>query len=332
VTSMTMTLVGTSRGNVFMNELLAAIAHEVRRCGAEADLVLDRFPDAERSAYVVVPHEYFETVPARDHPSEEQLRRTISLSVEQPGTGWFDLACVHAGRSAAVVDIRRTGVRELRRRGLMAEHFQLGYTEYWDKWRGDESLERPIDLLHLGTETPRRLRALAAYARTLWRHETRVLLPPVAPKPGPRPDFLVGEAKWHALRSAKALLNIHRDTPPYFEWVRALEAIANGCVVISEHSQDVGPLVAGQHFISGRIENLGLLADRLLRDEERLNALRSAAYDFIRTELPMQPAAQRLIGIAETVTRHVPGARRPESQADASRASFTSPRPTMRRG
>jgi hypothetical protein len=85
--------------------------------------------------------------------------------------------------------------------------------------------------------------------------------------------------------------------------VRVLEAIANGCVLVSERSPDSEPLVPGEHFVSGTLENLALLADHLLGDEERLSTLRLAAYDHVRKELPMRPAAERLIATAEGLAR-----------------------------
>ena len=149
-----------------------------------------------------------------------------------------------------------------------------GYTEFWDGWRRDETCERPTDVLHLGAVNDRRLEALAGYAATLWPLQTRILVPPESPKTRERADFLLGRSKWNCLSSAKILLNVHREDAPYFEWVRALEAISNGCVVVSEHSADTEPLVPGEHFVSGTLENLALLADALLRDEERLAGMR----------------------------------------------------------
>ena len=52
------------------------------------------------------------------------------------------------------------------------------------------------------------------------------------------------------------------------------------------------------------------LADHLLRDEERLAAMRLAAYDHVRSTLPMRPAAERLIAIADSLARS-PRSRRP---------------------
>lgn len=302
--SPTLCFVGASRGNHYMNELLGAVAHSVRAEGVEASLVLDAVPPADESTvYVLIPHEYFVCAPLAGHPIDEQLARTISFCVEQPGTPWFEVSCRHAARTAAVVDIQRSSVKVLRRRGLSAEHFRLGYCDLWDSWGREEEVERPIDVLHMGSANERRHRLLASYAQTLWPRETRLLVPPEAPKTQTRDDYLMEDEKWRCLRSAKTILNLHRQTTAFFEWARVLEAIANGCVVVSEHSADSPPLVAGEHYISGGADNLALLASGLLEDEDRLRAIRLDAYDFVRSELSMQPSAQRLIALAEEVRR-----------------------------
>jgi hypothetical protein len=303
--------VGASRGNAFMNELLAAVAHEVAALGVPSEVVLDEPTADDSCVYVLIPHEYYATVrPKELHPSRAQLGRTIAFCTEQPGTPWFEVGEAHARAAGAVVDINPEGARALRRRGVQAEHFRLGYSSFWDRWDGDGNVPRTIDVVHLGAVNDRRLRALAGYAATLWPRRTRIHVPPEAAKPGERDDFLLGEAKWRLLLSAKTLLNLHRQEGPYFEWVRVLESIANGCVVVSEHSADCAPLVPGEHFVSGTLESLALLADGLLRDEERLAATRLAAYDLVRRELPMQPAAERLVAMAETLVRS-PRRRRP---------------------
>jgi GT2 family glycosyltransferase len=289
--------VGSSSGNAFMNELLGAIAHEVRRLGVSAEFVLDTFP-RDSSAYVVVPHEYFATAPETCRPSADALARTVALCVEQPGSPWFEIAARWAAAAGAAVDISRLGACELEWRGVEARHVRLGYSDYWDRWHGDDEAARETDVIHLGSDTWRRRNALAGYASTLWPRRTRILLPPVAVKRTERPDFLLGEAKWSLLRSSKILLNIHRDDLPFFEWVRVLEAIANGCVVVTEHSRGTEPLEPGVSIVSGEVGNLGLLAEALLEDEDRLSRLRRDAYDVVRQQLPMQPLAETLVGLA----------------------------------
>jgi hypothetical protein len=303
VAETTLCFVGAERGNAFMNELLAAVAHEVSELGMRTEVTFDAFPEEGSLAYVVIPHEYFACVDESLQPSKQQLGRTIAFCTEQPGTHWFELSASHARSAGAAVDIYSGAARELRRRGVRAEHFRLGYTAYWDAWRGNSAAERPVDVLHLGAVNPRRLRALAGYASTLWPYDTRLLIPPEKPKTEERADFLMGEAKWRLLASARTLLNLHRQESAYFEWVRVLEAVSNGCVVVSEHAADADPLVPGEHFVSGTLENLAFLADGLLRDEDRLSSMRAATYDLVRTELPMRPAAERLAALAERLAR-----------------------------
>jgi hypothetical protein len=125
----------------------------------------------------------------------------------------------------------------------------------------------------------------------------------VAPKRSQRPDFLLGEDKWSLLRSAKVLLNIHRDELPFFEWLRILEAVANGCVVVTEHSLDTKPFEPGETMISGTAESLGLLVHSLLENDELLARVRRDAYDLIRSQLTMRPLAETVAELADELAR-----------------------------
>jgi hypothetical protein len=109
----------------------------------------------------------------------------------------------------------------------------------------------------------------------------------------------MGAEKYEVLRSSKVLLNLHRVGARALEWPRVLEAICNGCVVVTERSIDTAPLVPEEHIVVGRAESLCLLADRLLDDPQRLEEMRLAVYDFVRAELPMAAGARRLIEVAE---------------------------------
>ena len=300
----TLCFLTSRRSNQFANELLWAVAKAVADEGAEVAFAYDCFPPFDDdTVYVVVPHEFFALAPAAGGPTPWHLTRTIGFCVEQPGTIWFEESCRYAHSLGAVVDIRASVVPELRTRGLSAEHFQLGYSREWDAWGRDESVARPVDVLYLGSAEGRRDRLLAGYASTLWTRQARLLVPPEAPKTAPLANYLMGEAKYRQLQGAKCLLNMHRTGAHRLEWVRVLESICNGCVVVTEHSLDIAPLVAGEHLVSARAESLALLADRLLDDQARLTEMRLAAYDFVRSELSMAPGAQRLIAIAGDVAR-----------------------------
>jgi hypothetical protein len=291
-----------SRGNAFMTEILEALAGTVEELGVQVSFAFDRYPpfDEDR-AYVVIPHEFFELAPDGGAPTPGHLRRTVGLCVEQPETPWFWISCHYAKQLGAVVDIRASAVAKMRRLGLPAEHVPLGYTARWDRWRRDESAARPIDVLYMASIDPHRAMALSSYAETLRERSCHLLLAPEQPKPAARPSFVSGIPKHELLGSSRVLLNLHRAGVSGLEWPRVLEAICNGCVVVSERSLDLEPLVAGEHLVVGRAESLALLAEHLLEDAERLASIRLAAYDLMRTQAPMSVGAQRLAEIADAL-------------------------------
>lgn len=285
-----------------MTELLAGLCGAVHDAGYEAQLVSSEFPPPEADlAYVVIPHEHQACEPARAWPSREQRERTIALCVENPFTPWFETVSRLAPQFAALLAINRSSVAELRRRGLRAEHIQLGYTPAWDSWRGREEEPRPIDVTYLGSADRRRDAILASYGRWFWHRRTAMLKPPLAVKPGSRPDYLVDRTKYEHLRRAKMLVNLHREGCRSFEWVRALQAIANGCVVVSEPSSDHAPLVAGEHFVVADARSVPHVVEGLLEEPERLHAIRHSAYEMVRGELDMSGTVEGLVGTARAL-------------------------------
>lgn len=302
--------VTASAGNYFMTELLAALSTTAAEAGHKSILASDAFPDdAEIDAYVAIPHELHATVAPSLYPSQEQCARTIALCTENPGSEWFDglrHLIPHFGACAA---INRASADALTDSGLPCTHVQLGYTPLWDTWRGGPS-ERPIDVAYLGSADPRRDRALAEFGRWLGRRETRLLRPPAAPKPRARPDYLRGPDKYALLGSAKVLVNLHRSGTSNFEWVRYLEAVANGCVVVSEPSLDAHPLVAGEHLVVADAQSIPMVVEDLLEEPGVMETVRSQAYAFVREQLPMSAAVAALAELAGELPRP-PIGRRP---------------------
>jgi hypothetical protein len=300
--------VSTSRGSRFMTELLASLAAAVEATGHSAELVLDEFPSPEEDrVYVVVPHEFDAWAGKSGIPDAAQRARTIALCTENLGTLWFEETYRLVAGFGAAVSINRSSAAELRRRRICCEHLQLGYFAGWDRWHRDVGAERPIDVLYLGAADQRRDALLAGIGASLWTRECHFLVPPLEPRTTPRPDFLEEGQKYDRLSQSKVLLNLHRTTSAACEWMRFLEAICNGCVVVSEPSLDAAPLVAGQHFVEASAESMANAIEALLDDPERLRALRVGAYDFVREQLPIAPAGERLVELASELPREPPG-------------------------
>ena len=312
--------VASSAGNLFMHELLELLADGARARGVQAEVVLDRWPEPEPGlACVAVPHETFGFLP----PSGDERRRTVALCTEQPGTTWFERAAAHAATCGAVVDVSRVGVLGLRREGITAAHVQLGWCPALEA--APRHAERPVDVLYMGSAAPRREVLLSGYADVLWPWRSRLLIPPHWAKTRERGDFVVGDRKRALVAGAKLLLSVRRQPEGYFEWLRALDAIAGGAVLVAEHGAGFAPLVPGEHLVLGGARALGLLAEGLLRDPARREAIAAAALAFVRAELPMgidalmaaaeQASAQPLTGRGE---RAAPvAASGPESPARA---------------
>ena len=302
---MRLCLVKASRANSFMHELIDVVGDTARDLGVEVADVWDAFPatDDGQSVYVLVPHEYFALAPVTGWPSLTQRRRTIAFCTEHPGTEHYEASFSLLRGLGGAVDINRSAAAESGRRGVRAEHFQLGYVRRWDRWGGDPGAERPIEVLYLGSADERRARLLAGYSDVLWRRHCRVLVSPMQPKAESRGDFLVGEAKWDLARASRVLLNLHRGASRAFEWQRCLEAICNGCVVVSEHSDDLDLLVPGVHLVSAQPGSVGYLADHLLDRPDLLARIRDDAYAFVRDELSVVPSVEALLAIAHRLAR-----------------------------
>lgn len=300
---MKLRFIATRRGNYHITELLAALCAAARDQGLDAQLEQSVFPPADgNTVYVFVPHEHAGLPQENPWPPAEQRARTIALCVENPHTSWFEELARLAPQFPITLAINRASTSALRSRGIRAEHLQLGYTPRWDHW-GGEPCERPVDVSYLGAEDARRDRLIAGYARWWSHRRTAMLVPATGPKPGPRADYVVNDAKYELLRRSKLLVNLHREHTSSFEWARVLQAIANGCVVVSEHSRDHAPLVPGEHFVAAEASSIPHVVEGLLRSPERIEAIRASAHEMVRTRLNMASTIERLAEAAAELSR-----------------------------
>lgn len=306
-------------GNIFMTEIATLLDAALSDLGFSTVYPAPGLPepDANRRNLVVAPHEFF---PLQRGVGRDDLMRaaecSVVLGVEQPGTLWFELGSEYASVAAAVLDISRVAVDELVSRGIEATHLQLGYHESWDFWDRRTGAKRSRDLLFLGSRTSRRDQLLSAMAGLLWDAEADLRLFEF-PKPmsEPRGLFVAGADKFHLLADSRVLLNVHRNDVPYLEWVRVLEAIVNGCVVVTETSDDYGPLVPGEHILVSPPDCLGAYTSALLMDEGLRTEVALAAYDLVRSKVRMtdllEPVCARLaeldpVGTARTPLTYTP--------------------------
>lgn len=323
--------------NWFFKELVSAIRDELGRQRIPSSLHLEGFPPPRPdTVYVLVPpHEYVALAGEEPLLNDEVVGRTILICAEQPGTVHFEQNIALARRAGAVFDINRAAGLLHVHEGIPTQHFQLGYTSRWDHF--DPDRRRDLDVVFLGCATQRRLRYLNSYARVLSRWNCHLVLSDNSrPNVDSSTTFFASE-KWDLLTRARVLINLHQGDEPYFEWLRVLDAIHCGTVVVSERSSDVAPLKPGEHLFVGRPETLALIADTLLSDDARVNSTREQAHEFIRSSLPMARSVAALGAAADVlVGRPLPdvssiGNRR-NSQPSRLPDPFPAPQPVRNEG
>ena len=292
--------------NVHFHEIVETLGLALAETGCDVAILADgRIPvDETRAIIAVGPHEIYPRFRDLDEDwISASLRRTIAVGTEQPGLPWFDVAAPYQAAAVAALDISRNGAEEQRRRGILSEHLQLGYHPSMDA-SGMVGTPRDIDVLFLGNLTSRRAEHLGRCAPVLsqWSTDLRITDVDVDQR-DPFSGFVGGEKKRRLLASSRILMNIHRATTAYFEWVRALDALSNGTLLVTEHSVDFAPLEPGVHFLSVRTEDLPWALESVLRDPVWLDQMRLAGQAFVRDELPLATAAARLAELAELALR-----------------------------
>ncbi len=222
-------------------------------------------------------------------PPHSLSRRTIALCLRDATP-----LAVAGPPLGAVFDVSPAGVEAWRERGVAADHFRLGHTVAW----ASPTLEDPrdVDVVVGGAASERRSRLIASYGGMLARARCVIALD------GREPPL-------ELLRRAKVLLDVHVAEPWRFDHLRATRAILSGAVVVTEHAPGMGPLVPGEHLLSGRAETLGHLVQELLETDRTRVELRRAAFGALSGE-PLRAAVERLAAAAEELDAREPVPRR----------------------
>lgn len=287
-------------GNGFMRDIASWLVEAAQGAGRVASLVDDHLPaDDGAINLVVAPHEFFELFDAPKADLQRAAAVSVCVCTEQPGTPWFHLSVDACRRGLTTLDINPHGVDALRAVGVDAHHLALGAVPSISV--DEPKADRPIDVLVMAGLDDRRGALLAELAPRLYRRRTELRLfrfdRPVTPT---TPGVVFGRHKYELLASAKLLVNLHRDrsihlpagtvAPPYFEWARMIEAMANGCVVVTEPSEGFEPLVPGVHFADAEPDTLADQIDRLLDDVEARAAMATAARQAVCHDLSLAAA------------------------------------------
>jgi hypothetical protein len=286
----------SGRGNAFMADIADWIVEAASLAGRQARRVTDRLPTDDGSLNLVVaPHEFFVLFPAPKADIARAAAASVPICTEQPATPWFNLTAGILRDTPVVLDINQHGTDALRARGHEAHQLRLGGVPSM----GVPRRERDLDALFLGGSTPRRAAELSKLGSVLWdrRAELR-LFRFTSPVGEGTPGLVFGRDKYELLARSRILINLHRDDvlPGYFEWARLIEAMANGCAVLTEPSTGHDPLVDARHFVATKdiADELRALLDDDVRCRELGEAARSAVMDEHPLVSSLTPVLERL--------------------------------------
>jgi hypothetical protein len=292
-------------GNGFMRDIADWIIEAAEVSGWTASLVDDRLPQSDGSINLVVaPHEFYLLRDDTDADIRAAAVCSVPICTEQPGTPWFLLSLGFCVGSPLVADINAVGLEAIEAEGFRAHRLRLGGVPQMDRTPQHQSgdADRDIDVIFLGGDTDRRAAALARLGPVLWDRRSEIrLFSSSRPVQGDEPGVVFGRAKYDLLARSKVLVNLHRDDREdgYFEWARMVEAMANGCVVVTDPSIGHDPLVAGQHFVETDVDRLADTVIELLDDPLRRAEIAAQAHVAVMLDHPMSREVAALLDMIE---------------------------------
>ena len=301
----------TWKSNLFIREIAGLLCAGFRAAGCEAQLLMDQIPiektEEGKIQIVVTPHEFFNLF-LRDKLSWEKMQRLTNhlflLGTEQPESEWFDSNLVVAPHARAMLDIHLSGVAAYRARGVRCFHLPLGYNRVLEQTDQSANSRRDIDICLLAAMTERREEFIAGNADFFAAHNCHLRLVPIGfAKTETTRSYLPAPQRNALLQQTKILLNIHYSDLPYFEWHRALIAIANRCCLITETCEGFEPLVPGKHFVMAKAKDLTTCCEYYLEHEDEREAITSAAYDFICERFTQKDNCRAFLQQIDTVFR-----------------------------
>lgn len=279
----------TSKSNLFIREIANLLCAGFRAAGCEAQLLIDEIPaektEEDKIQIVVTPHEFFNLF-LRDKLPWEKMRRLSNqlflLGTEQPESEWFDSNLVVAPHARAMLDIHLSGVAAYRAYGLPCFHLPLGYHPLLEQSDVPAKSKRDLDICVLAAMTDRREEFVATNADFFAARNCHIRFVPIGfAKTEETRSYLPIPQRNALLQQAKILLNVHYSELQYFEWHRALIALAKRCCLITETCQGFEPLVPGKHFVMAKADDLTTCCEYYLNHEEEREAITEAAYNFV---------------------------------------------------
>jgi hypothetical protein len=294
----------TSSGNWFMTEIAQIFQEGFLSQGLPTEIIADQLPDLDTKKVlqiIVAPHEYYPLFLEQEVDSETCIKITKNvyfLTVEQPGSSWFEIPCQYGKHVKGIFDINVLGVEEFKFRKIPVIHTPLGYSSAMQAVADDngQPAQKSTDILFFGSHSPKRELFISRNASFFNQYRCKLIFVRLdKPRLKTTAGFYTDEARNTLLKSSKILINIHSSDRTYFEWHRALLAIANHCLFVSELSDHIDPLVDGKHLVLSPFEDLASTCEYYLQNEHLRVAIAENAYNFVTQHLNSSQVCQSLL-------------------------------------
>ena len=219
-----------------------------------------------------------------------------------PGHWEADLMLFKTYGQAILVHL--SGVAEYRARGVGCFHLPLGYHPLLEQSDVLPKSKRDLDICVLAAMTDRREEFIAANADFFAARNCHIRFVPIGfAKTETTRSYLRASQRNALLQQTKIMLNVHYSDLPYFEWHRALIAIANRCCLITENCEGFEPLLPGKHFVMAKRDDLTTCCEYYLNHEDERKAITAAAYDFICERFTQKDNCRAFLQQIDTVFR-----------------------------
>jgi hypothetical protein len=319
----------SSLGNFFMTEIAQVLKAGFADAGIAAELCDERGQPRSNATHqiVVAPHEFFTLGQGRRWATDDFVSRAILFSTEQIQTQWFAMSLVFLLRAKGVADMNGQTAAILRKAGIRAAAVQPGYTTSFAPFATQPDLgraldfaglpsavrdydvandrfeARPLDVLFLGSASPRREKHLVTYAAKFADLNSFIYMSrtskPLAPEHNPMASSKVSAA---LLQRSKILLNLHRDEYTYFEWWRLMQAFWHQTVVVTEPCFPHPVFKPGEHYFEESPRHIHHLVAWLARTPDgqaRADEVRRRAFQTLSERTTAKAAALDLLRLQE---------------------------------
>ena len=319
----------SSAGNFFMTEIARVLMAGFADAGVAATLLDEKAKPLDGATHhiVVAPHEFFVLAEGRRWATDEFVSRAILFSTEQIQTQWFARSLAFLLRAKAVADMNGQNAAILRRAGIRAVAVQPGYTPSFAPFQPQQDVSRleafagqsravrefdvttpplaarPLDVLFLGSASPRREKILAACAPKFAALNTFLYCTKMTrPLDAASSPTASSEVTAALLQRARVLVNIHRDDYTYFEWWRLMQAFWHRTLVVTEPCFPHPVFRAGEHYLEEAPRHIPHLVEWLVRSPEgeaRAEEIRTRAFQTLVSSGTARSAVLTLLRAGE---------------------------------